>query len=429
MSTESSRLENWAARARERRPAVVMGMAATGLSYVRSLHRHGIPTLLVNERGWIGTPSRYELTVDLPPIKDSADIWLRTLVAAAERSSRRPVLLVAFDQAVLFVGEHAQELERHYDFLISPLETAAAIVDKHRQYELAAAAGVPIPRTVSPASGEEAAGLASEIPYPCLLKPYVGYGTGSHLGGKKNVVVADAATLQSEFDRLAAAGIPCLVQEIVPGGDDALYGYLGFWGSDGNELAWITKQKLRQNPARYGDGTYQRTVDVPRVAEVARRFLEALGYVGVGSVEFKHDVRDDSYRLMELNPRAVSGNQLAVAAGVDLPYISYAYVADGVVPPWEQRWDVHWIHELYDLKTLLRETRNTPAAMWEWLRSLYRADTFALGAWDDPAPLLGAFAATAFGKAARAVGVQYPRGYRQPQPAPPAEVPDPRVAD
>ena len=94
MSTESSRLENWAARARERRPAVVMGMAATGLSYVRSLHRHGIPTLLVNERGWIGTPSRYELTVDLPPIKDSADIWLRTLVAAAERSSRRPVLLV-----------------------------------------------------------------------------------------------------------------------------------------------------------------------------------------------------------------------------------------------------------------------------------------------------------------------------------------------
>jgi predicted ATP-grasp superfamily ATP-dependent carboligase len=131
-----------------------MGMAATGLSYVRSLHRHGIPTLLVNERGWIGTPSRYELTVDLPPIKDSADIWLRTLVAAAERSSRRPVLLVAFDQAVLFVGEHAQELERHYDFLIPPLETAAAIVDKHRQYELAAAAGVPIPRTVSAESGE-----------------------------------------------------------------------------------------------------------------------------------------------------------------------------------------------------------------------------------------------------------------------------------
>jgi len=132
---------------------------------------------------------------------------------------------------------------------------------------------------------------------------------------------------------------------------------------------------------------------------------------------------------MELNPRTVSGNQLAVAAGVDLPYISYTYLADGVVPPWGQRWDVHWIHELYDLKTLLRETRNTPAAVWEWLRSLYRADTFALGAWDDPARLLGAFAATAFGKAARALGVQYRRGYRQPQPAPPAEASDPRTAD
>src|SRR5262245_749003 len=406
-----ARLARWQARAGERRPAVVMGTAATGLSYVRSLHKQGVPVLLVNQRGWVGTPSRFGLTWDLPPITDEGERWLEALLTAAEHSSRRPVLLVAFDQAVLFVGQHADELGRHYDFLIPPLEKCAAIVDKHRQYELAAAADVPIPRTVYPEDGQEAVALAADIGYPCLLKPYVGYGTGARLGGRQNAVVGDSATLRSELDRLAAARVPCLVQEIVPGGDDARYGYLSFWGRDANELAWITKQKLRQNPALFGDGTFQRTVEVPRVADLARRFLKALGYVGVASVEFKYDARDDSYRLMEINPRAVSGNQLAVAAGVDLPHISYAYLADGVVPPWEQRWDVHWIHELYDLKTLLREARNPVAAWWEWMQSLRRADAFALGAWDDPAPLLGAFAATALGKVARAVGISYPRGY------------------
>jgi D-aspartate ligase len=171
-------------------------------------------------------------------------------------------------------------------------------------------------------------------------------------------------------------------------------------------VAWITKQKLRQEPTLYGDGSYQRTVDVPRVAELSRAFLKALDYRGVGSVEFKYDARDDSFRLMELNPRAESGNQLAVAAGVDLPYISYAYHVDGAVPPWEQQWDVHWIHELRDLKTLLRESRTLAAAAREWIRSVRRADTFALGAWDDPVPLLSAFAQSGFDKGARALGLR-----------------------
>ncbi len=168
-----------------------------------------------------------------------------------------------------------------HSFPIPQLETSAAIVDKHRQYELAAAAGIPIPRTFVPGSGEEAVRLANDISYPCLLSQFVGYGVADHFDGRKNAVVRDAARLRSEFDRLAAAAVPCLVQEIIPGGDDAFYGYLSFWGRDGEELAWITKQKLRQEPALFGDGTYQRTVDVPRVAELSRRFLQTLGYVGV----------------------------------------------------------------------------------------------------------------------------------------------------
>ncbi len=37
----------------------------------------------------------------------------------------------------------------------------------------------------------------------------------------------------------------------------------------------------------------------------------------------EYDARDDSFRRMEVNARTVSGNHLAVDAGVDLPYISY----------------------------------------------------------------------------------------------------------
>src|SRR5262249_58570683 len=113
-----------------------------------------------------------------------------------------------------------------------------------------------------------------------------------------------------------------------------------------------------------------------------------------------------------VNARAVSGNQLAVAAGVDLPYISYAYHADGWVPAWEQHWDVHWIHEAHDLKTLLREGRDPVAAFQEWIRALRRADTFSVGAWDDPVRLLGSFAQIAFGRSLRTLGLRPSRAMR-----------------
>jgi predicted ATP-grasp superfamily ATP-dependent carboligase len=207
---------------------------------------------------------------------------------------------------------------------------------------------------------------------------------------------------------------------------------LSFSGRGGEELAWITKQKLRQEPALFGDGTYQRTVDVPRVAELSRRFLQTLGYVGVASAEFKYDVRDDTYRLIEVNPRAVSGNELAVAAGFDLPYLSYVYLVQGAVPAWEQRWDVHWINELRDLETLLRETPTRRAAAREWVRSLRHAEAFALGAWDDPAPLLGALGGAAYRKVAGRLGLERPgvrSGRRSDASLEPADAPAPRVAD
>jgi len=394
------RLEQWATRDWTRRPAVVLSVSATALSYVRSLHRRGIPTLLLTEEGWQIAPSRYGLTLELPPVDAAPDAWLDVLDSVARRLSRRPVLLVAFDQALLLVGKHAEELGRRYDFLMPPLATSAAMVDKQQQYELARAAQIPIPRTAYPRSGDEAVALADDIGYPCLIKPHIGSAAERELGGKI-AVAPDPSTLRRLFDRTAPVGIPCMVQEMVPGGDDALYGYTSFWGRDGMELAWITKQKIRQFPALYGVGSYQRTVDAPRVAELSRKFFKALDYVGVGSVEFKYDRRDDTYRLMEVNARAILGNQLAVAAGVDLPYINYAYLVDGVVAPWEQRWGVDWIHELNDLRTLWRDPRGPAAAGKEWIRSLRRADTFALGDRHDPAPLVGAFAKAGLGKIRR----------------------------
>ncbi len=85
---------------------------------------------------------------------------------------------------------------------------------------------------------------------------------------------------------------------------------------------------------------------------------------------------------------------------------------------------------MLDLKTLLREAPTRGAAAWEWIRSLRHADAYALGAWDDPAPLLGAFGGAAYRNVARRLGLEHPRVRRRSEESPaPADVPAPRVAD
>ncbi len=118
------------------------------------------------------------------------------------------------------------------------------------------------------------------------------------------------------------------MQEWIPGPDTELYGYLAFWDADGREHSWMTKRKERQHPLGIGSGATQISVDAPEVAELSRRLLAAFGWRGLVGVEWKRDERDRGFRLVEINPRTVIGNQLAISAGVDLPWIAYCELSD-----------------------------------------------------------------------------------------------------
>jgi biotin carboxylase len=112
----------------------------------------------------------------------------------------------------------------------NPLSAVVAARDKHRQRELLAAAGVPVPRFALHLLDEDAEDLARRVRYPCVLKPL-------RLSASRGVVRADApAGFVAALTRLrtilaqpddAACGEPArqfLVEEFVPGYEVALEG-------------------------------------------------------------------------------------------------------------------------------------------------------------------------------------------------------------
>jgi predicted ATP-grasp superfamily ATP-dependent carboligase len=222
--------------------------------------------------------------------------------------------------------------------------------------------------------------------FPCILKPYKSHVGRGKIAGKV-ALVQTPERLIAEYSRLDTTDVHFLVQEAVPGPDNALYGYLAFWDADGREHSWVTKRKLRQN-SRFGDGSLQVTVESPEVRDQSRRLLRAFGYTGFVGVEFKFDARDRTYRLMEINPRTVSGNQLPITAGVDFPWIGYRYLTASSPPPSETfTRGVKYLNEEWDLKGFFSLRKTGDLTIWQWLSSLRGVKALAIWAWDDPLPM------------------------------------------
>ncbi len=384
-------LRSWLAASHKRYPvAVVLGGSWSGLSFVRSLGRRGVPTLLLENDRFLGTYTRYARTVLLPPPDESPEAWIDLLEAVAEASGRPGVLFATGDAHTLLLSRNRDALSAHFRFLVPSAETVERILDKRQQYAVAETAGVPVPPVHFPRSVEELQALSAKIAYPVLLKPYVSHVARAAVGGKV-IVAYSAPRLVADYAKCVALGVPMMVQEIVAGDDSALVGYLALFDREGRELAWLTKQKLRQNPPGFGDGSLQVTVDVPEVAELSRRLVAAFDYCGFASVEFKRDERDGTLYLIEMNPRTVSGNQLAISAGVDFPWIGYRYLTDSAGAAFPRpafRPHVRYLNEELDPFAYIALRRSGALRLGQWLGSLRGVEARAIGAWDDPLPML-----------------------------------------
>jgi D-aspartate ligase len=375
-----------------RTPAIILGDGATNdLSFVRSLGRRGIPTILISGRRLLGSFSRYGLRIRMPTVEDEPQAWLEILDLAASLLGTRPVLFVLADAHCAFVSRNAECLRRSFHFVLPDEETVGRILDKRQQYAAAQAAGIQVPTTFYPEGVDDLVRLASEIDFPVILKPYTAHVGRPQISNRKVLVLQSADALITAYASCTASGVRFMVQKIVPGKDDAIFWYSGFWDEHGREQAWFTVQKLRQFPPGFGDGSFQRTVEVPVVLQQSRRLLEAFRYRGLVMVEFKRDARDGSYNLMEINPRTVSGNQLGISAGVDLPWIAYRSLAGLDSAETRQqpfRLNVKYVNEEWDVQAFAALRKSKELTLVAWIRSLRGTRAWALFAWDDPLPLL-----------------------------------------
>ena len=352
-------------------PAVVLDVGwVNGLAAIRSLGRAGIPVLALDHRpSALGFRSRYAEQVVCPdPHSDEAG-FVRFLAKLGRRVGRPMPIFATHDEGLNAVARNLPELD---GLVVAPCpawETLSLVQSKRVQLERAEDAGVGIPATRNPASAGEARAAGEELGFPVLVKPSDPVGFKQRY--RRQAFRCDSpAELDDAYASAQAFGP--MVQELVPGGDDRLYTVGSYLARDGRALGLFCGRKLRQMPPGIGTCRVGEAVWVEEVVEAALRLLRAFDYHGLSQVEFKHDTRDGTYKLMEINPRLWQWHGLASACGVDLPRIAYADLLGDEPPSAEmdgnrRRWAI----------TLL------PGAAPAWQRPPYVDAVFAR---DDPKP-------------------------------------------
>ena len=143
-------------------------------------------------------------------------------------------------------------------------------------------------------------------------------------------------------------------------------------------------RRLRENPITGGSSTAAESFYDDELRELGLRLLRALEWDGVAMVEFKRDQRDGLYKLMEINPKFWGSLDLALAAGIEFPWLAVETALGrdiGPVRSYPTGVRFRWVYE-----DLLRTIAN-PSSARAFLRD-FSSDVHDDLVWNDPKPLV-----------------------------------------
>jgi predicted ATP-grasp superfamily ATP-dependent carboligase len=285
------------------------------LAAVRALGVNGI-RITAGESTRLATAafSRYcHRTVVYPSPLFNPEDFVCFLLRELSRHSYQ-MLLPMEDETTFLISKFHSEFSRRTYLPIPSLEKLQFANRKDKILKLAGDKGIPIPKTWYIDDITQLNDLKDRLPYPVVIKPKKSAGAvGVSYPKNSDELIKQYFTIHQRFP------YP-LIQERIPSHGNG-YGASFLMGKSGDVKASFVHKRLREYPVTGGASTLRESVRNDDVRDMAHTLLKALDWFGVAMVEFKMDPRDNIPKLMEINPRFWGSLSLAVAAGVNFPYL------------------------------------------------------------------------------------------------------------
>lgn len=363
---------------------VTDGIWRKSIATVRALANSGVK-VAIGERTWMvpAMLSRYvSKRYIYPCVKKNPDkfmSWLEDTV----KSNKFDVLITPEEETSLLIAQH---LPRFSPYIRIPLAQYKAIALARNKFDLLTHAqklGVGCPKTLMVNSFSDIQRGATELSLPIVFKPIIS--SGGH--GIRYVSTKDS--LEEHYQEMSKEYDTFLMQEYIPGNE--YFGVSVIFNERHQMRSAFIHRKIRQYPITGGVSTCAVSAKFPKLLELVEPLLASLDWCGSANIEFKIDQRDNTPKLMEVNPHLWGSLQLAIASGVNIPYLLYQLAMKGDIQPQFEykvgvkfRWFIYgdFMHCFTNIAALKIPN---PDIFWFFERNSCHA-TWSLS---DPLPFLG----------------------------------------
>mgnify|MGYP001573386326 CR=1 FL=1 len=241
-------------------------------------------------------------------------------ILANIRKYRPDVLFTINNLTTYIVLKHLKEYEKYCNVIPNVgFEKFTKFSDKATQLELAKKAGCPIPKTLVQKCKDDISSIAERAQYPVLLKPIFS------AAGRGIIKVNNVAELTRSMERLNSLpktfyydSTKVLVQEYIPG---TVYTVAGFFYR-GNEIACVVFENLL-HISEFGQPVINKTVEQPRLRKIVIDMLSKFKWHGPFNIQMVFDQREDTFKLLDFNPRLWAPLESTIRAGIDAPFLLY----------------------------------------------------------------------------------------------------------
>ena len=283
------------------------------------------------------------------------DVFFETLNAFAKEHFGKKIVLVSTNETYSeFISGNKEKLSEQYVYNYPSVEVIKSLTNKETFYKTYENSCLLFPKTIYYDCKLNENNF-TDLTYPIVIKPanVVMYNHLYFEGKNKIYKVNSEEEFFSTISIIKQSGYTdrLIIQEFIPGDDSNLFDAVVYVNQKGKvefmSFAQIGLQERTKgmvgNAAVLINGFNTTDGDVTKMSKDIKKFMESIQYRGFAEIDMKYDVRDNTFKVLEINARQGRCSYYVAALGKNLVKV----LVDDVL------YNIENVYEFLDKKVLL----------------------------------------------------------------------------
>lgn len=338
-------------------PVIILGLSSPGIFLLRHFSKKGIETFGFEcDRNELGFKSRFGIKKVCPDPEKHQDEFIDYLLNERMYLNTKPVVIPVADKFVLPLNDNKDVLSNHFCFTIPKGNILRKLTSKKGSYELAMEYGFPAPKTCFVNDEIQLNSFVKEVEFPCILKPEFPESWRSgfleeYCSGEKVIIVNSKEELYGKYNVIKKHDDRVIIQEIIPGNDENLHYFVSYMNKEHECLGSFTGIKERIAPVHFGSASYVNIKHNEELEIMCVDWLKNMNFWGISGIEVKKDIRDNKFKLIEVNPRFGLWDEVGTKFGIDIAMMHYKELLNEPIETViKKNIDIRWISIHRDIR-------------------------------------------------------------------------------